>query len=147
MVSHLLASNALLLKILPNQQQYLCSSPKYSTSAEREEKRNWCILSTGLMTYCGKQWEEKIASLFMKQLRRETVLASSLHDDVTVRSLQEVHRKTFHNEDESLEVRPPNVKPFDHLPHQVCLCIYHDNVQLLLVALAFISKYRDFILH
>lgn len=33
------------------------------------------------------------------------------------------------------ELRPPNVKLFDHLPHQVCLCSYHENVRLLLVAL------------
>ena len=33
------------------------------------------------------------------------------------------------------ELRPPNIKLFDHLPHQVCLCSYHENVRLLLVAL------------
>ena len=26
------------------------------------------------------------------------------------------------------ELRPPNVKLFDQLPHQVCLCSYHENV-------------------
>ena len=30
-------------------------------------------------------------------------------------------------------LRPPNVKLFDHLPHQVCLCSYHENYRLLLV--------------
>ena len=33
------------------------------------------------------------------------------------------------------ELRPPNVKLFDQLPHQVCLCSYHENVRLLLVGL------------
>jgi len=30
------------------------------------------------------------------------------------------------------ELRPPCIKLFDHLPHQVCLCSYHENVRLLL---------------
>ena len=33
------------------------------------------------------------------------------------------------------ELRPPNVRLFDQLPHQVCLCSYHENVRLLLVGL------------
>ena len=33
------------------------------------------------------------------------------------------------------ELRPPNVKLFDQLPHQVCLCSYHEIVRLLLVGL------------
>ena len=33
------------------------------------------------------------------------------------------------------ELRPPYVKLFDQLPHQVCLCSYHENVRLLLVGL------------
>ena len=33
------------------------------------------------------------------------------------------------------ELRPPNIKLFDQLPHQVCLCSYHENVRLLLVGL------------
>ena len=30
----------------------------------------------------------------------------------------------------------PSVELFDHLPHQVCLCSYHENIRLLLVALS-----------
>ena len=33
------------------------------------------------------------------------------------------------------ELRPPNIKLFDQLPHQVCLCSYHENVPFLLVGL------------
>ena len=33
------------------------------------------------------------------------------------------------------EMRPPNVKLFDHIPHYVCMCSYHENVRFLLVAL------------
>ena len=32
-------------------------------------------------------------------------------------------------------LRPAHVKLFDHLPHQVCVCSYHENVRLILVAL------------
>lgn len=33
------------------------------------------------------------------------------------------------------ELRPQNVKLFDHIPHHVCVCSYHENVRLLLLAL------------
>lgn len=33
------------------------------------------------------------------------------------------------------ELRPPNIKLFDHIPHNVCVCSYHENIRLLLVAL------------
>ncbi len=33
------------------------------------------------------------------------------------------------------ELRPAKVKLFDHIPHNVCVCSYHENVRLLLVAL------------
>ena len=32
------------------------------------------------------------------------------------------------------KMRPPNVKLFDHIPHHVCVCPYHENVHLLLIA-------------
>ena len=57
-------------------------------------------------------------------------------------SLREAHQKfkEEHPGDEIglskfCELRPVNVKCFDHLPHQVCLCPYHENIRLLLVAL------------
>lgn len=31
------------------------------------------------------------------------------------------------------ELRPANLKLFEHLPHQVCICSYHENVRLLLL--------------
>ena len=33
------------------------------------------------------------------------------------------------------EWRPAHVKLFDQIPHQVCICSYHENVRLLCVAL------------
>lgn len=33
------------------------------------------------------------------------------------------------------ELRPVNIKLFDHIPHNVCVCSYHENVRLLLLCL------------
>ena len=33
------------------------------------------------------------------------------------------------------ELRPSNLKLFEHIPHNVCICSYHENVHLMLVAL------------
>ena len=47
------------------------------------------------------------------------------------------------------ELRPKNVKLFDHIPHHVCVCSYHENVRLLLVALrehtSLAIEFHDFI--
>ena len=47
------------------------------------------------------------------------------------------------------ELRPKNVKLFDHIPHRVCVCSYHENVHLLLVALrehtSLAIEFHDFI--
>ena len=56
-------------------------------------------------------------------------------------SLREAHNK-FKEEHPSLkigltkffELRPTHVILFDQIPHQVCVCSYHENVRLLLVA-------------
>lgn len=56
-------------------------------------------------------------------------------------SLREAYNK-FKEEYPSLKVgltkfcewRPAHVKLFDQIPHQVCVCSYHENVRLLLVA-------------
>ena len=57
-------------------------------------------------------------------------------------SLREAYNK-FKEENRSLkvgftrfcELRPTHVKLLDKIPHQVCVCSYHENVRLLLVAL------------
>ena len=33
------------------------------------------------------------------------------------------------------ELRPKNVKLFDHIPHHICVCSYNENIHLLLVVL------------
>ena len=47
------------------------------------------------------------------------------------------------------EMRPKNVKLFDNIPHHVCVCSYHENVRLLLVALrehtSLAVEFHDFI--
>ena len=30
------------------------------------------------------------------------------------------------------DLRPPNIKLFDSIPHNICICIYHENMHLLL---------------
>ena len=57
-------------------------------------------------------------------------------------SLREAHKKFMEeNPDAKIglskfcDLRPAHVKLFDHLPHQVCVCSYHENVRLILVAL------------
>ena len=57
-------------------------------------------------------------------------------------SLREAHKKFMEeNPDAKIglskfcDLRPAHVKLFDHLPHQVCVCSYHKNVRLFLVAL------------
>ena len=55
-------------------------------------------------------------------------------------SLREAYNK-FKEEHPTIKVglskfyKTPYIKLFDHLPHQVCPCSYHENVRLLLVAL------------
>ena len=33
------------------------------------------------------------------------------------------------------ELCPSNLKLFEHIPHNICVCSYHENVRLMLVAL------------
>ena len=33
------------------------------------------------------------------------------------------------------ELRPSNIKLFEHIPHNVCICSYHENVRLMLETL------------
>ena len=54
-------------------------------------------------------------------------------------SLREAHKK-FMEENPDAKIGLSkfcdlHVKLFDHLPHQVCVCSYHENVRLILVAL------------
>ena len=44
------------------------------------------------------------------------------------------------------DLRPPNIKLFDSIPHNICICIYHENMHLLLAikiykAFRIISKF------
>lgn len=58
-----------------------------------------------------------------------------------VMSLMEAHAKFDKDHPNKIglgkfyNLRPANVKLFDHIPHHVYLCSYHENVCLLLVAL------------
>ena len=57
-------------------------------------------------------------------------------------SLKETHNKYIESNPDAqiglskfCELRPKRVKLFDHIPHYVCVCSYHENVRLLLYAL------------
>ncbi len=57
-------------------------------------------------------------------------------------SLKEAHRQYSDEHPQNKiglskfsELRPHHVKLFDHIPHNVCVCSYHENVRLLLMAL------------
>ena len=57
-------------------------------------------------------------------------------------SLKEAHNKFREsNADAKIglskfcDLRPQHVKLFDHIPHYVCVCQYHENIRLLLTAL------------
>ncbi len=51
-------------------------------------------------------------------------------------SLKEAHNKFVEENPDSkfYELRPDKIKLFDHIPHNVCVCSYYENVRLLLVA-------------
>ena len=57
-------------------------------------------------------------------------------------SLKEAHNKFVEENPENrvglskfCELRLDKVKLFDHIPHNICVCSYHENIRLLLVAL------------
>ena len=91
--------------------------------------------------YHGKLLERKTSSSFVKQQRQERG-SSKQQVRYMIMSLREAWNK-FKEEHSTpkmcllkfCELRPPNVKLFDQLPHQVCLCSYHENVRLLLAGL------------
>ena len=40
-------------------------------------------------------------------------------------------------------LRPPNIKLFDSIPHNICVCIYHENMRLLLEVLSKYTKLSE----
>ena len=49
------------------------------------------------------------------------------------------------------DLRPPNMKLFDSTPHNICVCIYHENMHLLLEVISKYTKlselFQDFVDH
>ena len=41
------------------------------------------------------------------------------------------------------DLRPPNVKLFDSIPHNICVCIYYENMRLLLEVLSKYTKLSE----
>ena len=120
----------------------VCSSLKKSISAQSEESRDvvhsfyrtddisWqapgrkdCIIIREI-TEKGERIKTTQQVRYMMMSLREAYNSFEEHHSTIKMSLSKF-----------CELRPPNVKLFEHLPHQVCLCSYHENVRLLLIAL------------
>ena len=120
----------------------VCSSSKKSTSAESEEKIELVhsFYRTDDISWQAPGRKDRII------IRETTEEGDRIKTTQQVRymmmSLREAYNKFIEQHStmkmslsKFCELRPPNVKPFDHLPHQVCLCSYHENVRLLLEVL------------
>ena len=91
------------------------------------------------MTYHGKCLEEIIICETTEKGERIKTTQQVCYMLMSLReaynSFKEQHSAIKMSLSKFCELRPPNVKLFEHLPHQVCLCSYHENVRLLLVGL------------
>ena len=134
----------------------VCSSSKKSTSAESEEKIELVhsFYRTDDISWQAPGRKDRII------IRETTEEGPRIKTTQQVRymmmSLREAYNKFIEQHStmkmslsKFCELRPPNVKLFDHLPHQVCLCSYHENVRLLLEVLrehsSLSTKFSSFI--
>ena len=120
----------------------VCSSSKKSTSAKSEVKRELVhsFYRTDDISWqapgrkdCIIIHETTEAGDRIKKTQQVRYMIMSLRE--AWNKFTEQHSTTKMSLSKFCELRPPNVKLFDHLPHQVCLCNYHETVRLLLVAL------------
>ena len=60
----------------------------------------------------------------------------------TLKEAHQLYMKEVEDDSEKVglskfcELRPQNIKTFDKMPHNVCVCVYHENVRLLLMVLS-----------
>ena len=120
----------------------VCLSSKKNTSAESEERRelvqtfyrsddiSWQAPGRKDRIIIREIAEDGNTSKTTEQVR---YMMMSLRE--AYNKFKEQHSTVTMSLSKFCELRPANVKVFDHLPHQVCLCSYHENVRLLLVAL------------
>ena len=52
----------------------------------------------------------------------------------------QTHASVLISKSKFCELKPPHVKLNDKIPHNVCVCIYHENVRLLLSVLQINSQ-------
>ena len=119
----------------------VCSS-KNSISVESEEKRE---LVHSFYRTDDISWQapgRKDCVIIHETTKEGDRIKSTQQVRYMMMSLREAYNKFTEQQSTTkmsltifCELRPLNVKLFDHLPHQVCLCSYHENAQLLLVAL------------
>ena len=79
---------------------------------------------------------------YMLMSLREAYMLMSLREAYMLMSLREAYSKFSESHASTnigllkfCELRPKDVKLFDHIPHHVCICSYHENIRLLLVVL------------
>ena len=93
-------------------------------------------------TFGGKLLVAKIESSLERALTKKGEVKRIKQVRFMLMSLRKAHSE-LKDEHPSLkfgltrfyELRPTHMKHFDQIPHQVCVCSYHENVRLLLVAL------------
>ena len=121
----------------------VCSSSKKNTSAESEENKELVhsFYRTDDISWqapgrkdCIIIRETTEAGERIKTTQQVRYMMMSLRE--AYNKLKEQYSTLKMSLSKFCELRPPNVKLFDHLPHQVCLCSYHENVRLLLLALS-----------
>ena len=116
----------------------MCSSKK-STSAESEDKRE-LVHSFYRTDDISWQAPQRKGHIIIRETTEEgDRIKTTQQVRYMMMSLREAYNKFIEQHStvkmslsKFCELRPPNVKLFDHLPHQVCLCSYHENVRLLL---------------
>ena len=133
----------------------VCTSKK-STSAESEEKRDMVHSFYRTDDISWQAPGRKNRNIIRETTEEGDRIKTTQQARYMMMSLREAYNKFIEQHStvkmslsKFCELRPPNVKLFDHLPHQVCLCSYHENVWLLLVVLkehsSLSTKFSSFI--
>ena len=121
---------------------YSSSKRSTCTSVESEEKRE-LVLSFYRWHYHGKHHAGRKNRIIIHETTKEgDRIKTTQQVRYMMMSLREAYNKFIEQHSitkmslsKFCELRTLNIKLFDHLLHQVCLCSYHENVRLLLVAL------------
>ena len=121
----------------------VATTSKNGTSAAADEEKK--VLVQSFYATDDISWQapgRKDRIIVRERSEQGAMIKMTLQVRYMMMSLREAHNKFMEEHSTTkmslskfCELRPPNVKLFEHLPHQVCICSYHENVRLLLVAL------------